>query len=295
MQNANRWVVGIFLIGGVLLFAAGLFLIGDRRQLFSDSIEIYSEFHNLAGLQNGASVRVSGLNAGEVLEIQVPSRPEDKFRVKFRITDRFLPVVRQNSVASIQTDGIVGSKFLQVDAGTSASPQVKDADVLEGNEPFEFGDLMDRAEEMITVLQDEVVKVSGQVDGVIDKVVVIADNTEAFVDELRPEVTGAMRNVQAVTADVHSLTASVKRGDGTVGKLFTDEQLYTEMRSSVNYFKQTADNVQQTTADVKKMVAELDEKRVVDDVKKTMENVQQATAKVNGLLDDMKPEGRTAS
>ncbi|MEZ5361479.1 MAG: MlaD family protein [Bryobacterales bacterium] len=252
MQNANRWVVGIFLIGGVLLFAAGLFLIGDRRQLFSDSIEIYSEFHNLAGLQNGASVRVSGLNAGEVLEIQVPSRPEDKFRVKFRITDRFLPVVRQNSVASIQTDGIVGSKFLQVDAGTSASPQVKDADVLEGNEPFEFGDLMDRAEEMITVLQDEVVKVSGQVDGVIDKVVVIADNTEAFVDELRPEVTGAMRNVQAVTADVHSLTASVKRGDGTVGKLFTDEQLYTEMRSSVNYFKQTADNVQQTTADVKR-------------------------------------------
>jgi phospholipid/cholesterol/gamma-HCH transport system substrate-binding protein len=291
MQKANRSIVGIFLIGGVLLFAAGLFLIGDRRQLFSDSVELLTEFDNLAGLQIGAPVRVSGLNAGEVLAIEVPARPEDEFRVRFRVVEKFLPVLRQDSVTTIQTDGIVGDKFLQVDAGSSASPQVKDGDLLAGNEPFEFQDLMERSEEMMTLLQDEISKVSGQVDTVIEKVVVIADDTEAFIDELRPDVTNTVDHVERVTADVQILVAGVKDGQGTVGKLFTDQQLYTDMRSSVDLFHKTADNVQATTADVKKIVAELDEKRVVDDVQETMDNVKQATVKVNGLLDDMKPEG----
>ena len=35
-------------VGGVLLFGAGLFLIGDRRMLFNRTIEIYSEFANIA-------------------------------------------------------------------------------------------------------------------------------------------------------------------------------------------------------------------------------------------------------
>jgi phospholipid/cholesterol/gamma-HCH transport system substrate-binding protein len=291
MQKANRTIVGLFLIGGVLLFAAGLFLIGDRRQLFSESLVLVTEFHNLAGLQNGAPVRVSGLNAGEVLSIEVPARPEDKFRVRFRIVERFLPVLRRDSVASIQVDGIVGDKFLQVDGGTSASPAAADGDVLAGEEPFEFGDLMTRAEEMIGILQDEVVKVSAEVDTVIGKVVVIADDAEAFIGEIRPDVTRAMRNVEGVTGDVQTLVAGVKGGQGTVGKLFADDKLYSEMRSSVDVFRKTADNVQATTADVKKMVAELDEKGVVDDVKQTMGNVKDATAKVNGLLQDMKPEG----
>ena len=60
MRKANRATVGAFVGGGLLLFAVGLFLIGDRRQLFQSSTEIATEFKNLAGLQVGAAVRVSG-------------------------------------------------------------------------------------------------------------------------------------------------------------------------------------------------------------------------------------------
>ena len=50
MQNKNT-SVGLFVVGGLLLFGAGMFLIGDRRQAFGQRIEYYSEFRNLAGLQ----------------------------------------------------------------------------------------------------------------------------------------------------------------------------------------------------------------------------------------------------
>ena len=72
----NRLVaVGAFVVCGVLLFAVGLFMIGDRRMLFSKTFEVYAEFAKIAGLQNGAKVRVAGMDAGEVDEIHVPPRP----------------------------------------------------------------------------------------------------------------------------------------------------------------------------------------------------------------------------
>ena len=85
MQNRLP-VVGAFVIGGLLLFAVGLFLIGDRRMLFNDTFEVYAEFTQIAGLQNGAKVRVAGLDAGEVETIHIPASPSAKFRVKVERT-----------------------------------------------------------------------------------------------------------------------------------------------------------------------------------------------------------------
>ena len=65
-QTARLAAVGAFVVGGVLLFAVGLFLIGNRRMLFSDTFEVYAEFAQIAALDGGAKVRVSGMDAGEV-------------------------------------------------------------------------------------------------------------------------------------------------------------------------------------------------------------------------------------
>ena len=79
MNRFRGALVGGFVIGGVLLFGAGLFLIGDRRLLFDRQFEINSTFGKVTGLQVGTRVRLAGLDAGEVLEIQIPSRPSDRF------------------------------------------------------------------------------------------------------------------------------------------------------------------------------------------------------------------------
>ena len=73
MPKNRLAAVGAFVIGGVLLFAVGLFLIGNRRMLFAKTIDVYAEFTEVAALANGAKVRVSGMDAGEVTEIRVPA------------------------------------------------------------------------------------------------------------------------------------------------------------------------------------------------------------------------------
>src|SRR5438477_4580472 len=84
--------VGAFLIGGTVLFGVGLFLIGSRQQVFSRSFHIYADFTSVSGLEEGANVRVSGLEAGEVTKIEVPANPSMLYRVKVRIAEKLHPL-----------------------------------------------------------------------------------------------------------------------------------------------------------------------------------------------------------
>ena len=88
-----------------MLFGIGMFLIGDRHQLFARHTEYYTEFTNLSGLTTGAKVLVSGLDAGEVLTIDVPDSPAARFRLRFRIDARLRALVRSDSVATIARRG----------------------------------------------------------------------------------------------------------------------------------------------------------------------------------------------
>ncbi len=141
--------VGAFLLSGVVLFAVGLFLIGNRQKVFSRGFEIYANFSSVSGLVTGADVHVAGLQAGELLEIQVPKQPSGQYRVKMRLDEKLHPLIRQDSVATIQTEGLVGDKFLEIDKGSDSAPPCPGGGTIHIMEPFDFADLMQEGRGLI--------------------------------------------------------------------------------------------------------------------------------------------------
>src|SRR5215467_13776500 len=131
MENRN---VGLFVIGGLLLFGIGMFVIGDRHQAFARHTEYYSEFVNLAGMANGAKVRVAGMDAGQVLTIDVPDSPSSRFRVKWRIDTKLRGLVREDSVATIGTEGIVGGTYLSVRPGSAQAAEASELATIPSKE-----------------------------------------------------------------------------------------------------------------------------------------------------------------
>src|SRR5919198_3732114 len=115
--------VGVFVLAGLLLFAVALFMIGDRQMAFARKFTIYTQFAKITGLAPGAIVRVAGAKAGTVKEILPPNRPSEKFKVKLEIVEDLHPLVRTDSIASIETEGLVGGTFLAVGTGTDAAPR----------------------------------------------------------------------------------------------------------------------------------------------------------------------------
>ena len=123
MPSARLIGVGVFVVGGLLIFALGLFMIGDRRFLFADLFVVNAEFAQVAGLRDGAVVRVNGMEAGEVTDIAIPASPAGRFRVRMRLREELRPLVRVDSIASIRTDGIVGGRYVQIEAGSERAPR----------------------------------------------------------------------------------------------------------------------------------------------------------------------------
>src|SRR4029453_11217343 len=231
MQMRNA-LVGAFVIVGLLLFGGGLFLIGDRRLLFARQFELNSTFSKITGLRTGTPVRIAGLDAGEVLEIQVPSSPSQPFRIRMRLREDLRQLVRQDSVPAIQTDGIVGNAFIQIGVGTEAAPVVSPGDTLRGRDPVEFADLIQEGQNTFRTIANQVVALRGDGATAIGSLTDVSNAASTLVEDVGKNVdqltiTGnaAVRSAQSALNEATALVADVRAGHGTLGRLVTDDSL----------------------------------------------------------------------
>jgi phospholipid/cholesterol/gamma-HCH transport system substrate-binding protein len=247
-------LVGAFVIGGLLLFGGGLFLIGDRRLLFSRQFELNTTLGKVTGLQAGTRVRVAGLDAGEVLEIALPTRPSERFRVRMRLREDVRPLVRTDSTAGVQTDGIVGNAFIQIGVGTDQAPPVEPGATIAGSDPIEFADLIQEGRQTFQVVSQEIVDLKDDVAvalAALTETVETANDVIADVGESANRVMTTsdqvMKGVEATVADARGLVNEVKGGRGTVGQLLTDRTLYNHLTGLGREAEQTVRHLRETT------------------------------------------------
>jgi phospholipid/cholesterol/gamma-HCH transport system substrate-binding protein len=287
MLSKSKVAAGAFLIGGLLLFGLGLFLIGDRRMLFSDSVNYHTEFSQVSALEIGGKVRVGGLDAGEILEILVPQEPGAKFRVKFRVVEKFLPVIRTDSVASIATDGLLGNKFLAIDIGM-AGPAPPDS-ALPSREPFEIGDLLARIRETVAGID----KTFGDVKGDISEATKTVAESARHIDEIIVATQEPIGKVTAaasrISEDLSVLIARVRSGEGTLGKLVNDDTVYRSLSASSQEVERVMGNLRQTSADAKDLVSKFKNSDIPDDLEETVRNVREGSERIKSLIATFQP------
>jgi phospholipid/cholesterol/gamma-HCH transport system substrate-binding protein len=233
MHPYRTIAVGAFVVGGILLFTLGLFLIGDRRGLFEDAFEVYAEFSRVSGLENGSIVRVGGVEAGEVLAIEVPPRPSAKFRVKAKVREDLHPIVRTDSVASIQNDGLVGNKFLQIDAGTDEAPPVAHGGTVRSREPFELSELLTQMSDTITRVNATITDLKADAEQALESVTSTVKGAQGVIDAVGADVKLITESGVRIAADTREVIEGVRAGRGTVGKLVTDDALYEQAKNIV--------------------------------------------------------------
>lgn len=244
------------MIAGILLFGAGLFLIGDRRMLFSDTFEMYAEFANIAGLQDGAKVRVAGMDAGEVEGIHVPPGPSAPFRVKLRVREDLHPLIRIDSVATIQTDGLVGNKFVQVDAGTDQAAVVPPGGTVRSREPFDLSAMLQRMTETVDLVTATIQDLKDGLDQALGSVTDAAKQAQGLMNDLGIEARTIMASAQKVSRDLGAIVNNARQGKGTVGKFLTDDALYASARNLVADAETAVANLREASADARAAIAD---------------------------------------
>jgi phospholipid/cholesterol/gamma-HCH transport system substrate-binding protein len=255
--KARPAIVGAFVIGGIILFTTGLFLIGNRRMLFTESFRVYAEYSEIAALDNGAQVRVAGMDAGEVENIRVPTGPNGRFRVRMRVREDLHPLIRLDSVATIQTDGLVGNKFVQIESGTEQSPVVPDMGTIHSREPFDIADLMQKMSDTIDTVNTMLTEVKTSIDGALASVSDVATEAQDLMNEVSGDVRTILASAHKMTSDVGAIVDGVRKGRGTIGKLVNDDSLYTSVKAIMADTEKAVANVREASEQAKSAIADL--------------------------------------
>ena len=285
--------VGLFVIGGLLLFGTGMFLIGDRRQAFGQHVEYYADFEGLAGLSKGAEVRVGGLAAGEVISIGVPDSPPSRFRVRWRVNGDLRGLVRADSLVTIETEGVVGGTYLSVRPGTARAAQAVSLATIPSREPAELSELLTRGTALMNDAQSMLKEVGGKLGGTLDTVNTTVANVNDIVTGLKKGrgAAGMLLSDDALanqirqtltnsTASVDEILADLKAGRGPVGMLLRDPAVEAQIRESLK-------NLQQATASVGHATHQAD--AIISDL-----NAQQIPRKLGEVVDGVNDTAKQA-
>src|SRR5581483_2671526 len=224
MTSSKQAWVGIFIVGGVLLFCVGLFIIGSSQQLFQGHFRAYTRFGALDTLTKGARVRVSGMDAGQVTAIDVPNSPSSDFHLELEIDHKFQPLVRENSVATIETSGMVGSKYVDIKIGTDESPECHRC-TLPSQAPFDMSALMKQGAGLVKTVQSTIQDVQKHANSAIDNFSSVATNVNGVINHEQRTVHTIAANTAHLTGNANAIALDIRQGHGTAGKLLTDETM----------------------------------------------------------------------
>jgi len=206
MSRAAR--LGAFIIATLAILAAGVFIIGSRQYLFSSTYRLKAQFATVVGLDSGAEVRIGGVHIGTVREIDLPSKPTDKITVVMDLQTSTHDIVKKDSVASIETEGLLGNEYVSISFGSAQAQNVKEDDILASEPPLVIADLMKKADGILDTSQE------------------------------------ALDNVKVVAGNLSSISGKINQGQGTVGALVNDKQMYTQLEQTTVGLHKTVDHAQ---------------------------------------------------
>jgi outer membrane protein OmpA-like peptidoglycan-associated protein len=138
MSRAVR--LGIFVVATLCILLVGVFVIGNEQFLFRRTYRVKAEFPNVAGLNNGADVRIGGIHLGTVRYISLPASPNGKLAVVMDLAASSKNTIRQDSVATIKTAGLLGDKYVDISFGSEKAPKVENGGTIKGQTTEDFSD-----------------------------------------------------------------------------------------------------------------------------------------------------------
>jgi len=109
--------VGIFMVVGILCLGYLSIRLGKVEFFGGNYYEVSAYFDSVAGLKNGASVEIAGVDVGRVENISID--PENIGRARVLLKIRREVKLQDDVIASVRTRGIIGDKYVLLKPGGS--------------------------------------------------------------------------------------------------------------------------------------------------------------------------------
>lgn len=256
-ERRRDTLVGLFVLASLTAAMVMIVLLGSEQGIFRPRSELRAVFSNVSGLRAGAPVFVAGLNVGSVRELRfAPPAAESgeaaRVEVIVLIDDRYRSQIREDSVATVGSIGLLGDKSIEISVGSLESPEVEAGTELRTEEPVGLAEVLEELQPMarkLDVILQDIAAVTGNVAGSESPLMQSIDN-------------------------LSSILRKVDQGQGTVGRLVNSEQTAEELDQVL---REASALLSETTGAV------VEVRRATADLPATMESVRAVAADVEEL------------
>ncbi len=132
-------VAGIFVLMGLVCVGYMTVKLGRVKLLGDDSYPLYARFNSVSGLRAGNPVEMLGIQIGEVADFRL-DQEKQVVMVEFKIKGGIK--VYEDAIASIKTSGLIGDRYVSLDAGGSGSILKSGGVITQTESPIDLSDLI---------------------------------------------------------------------------------------------------------------------------------------------------------
>lgn len=246
-------MLGVFVTFGALLFAAGLFTIGDLNDTFDRKLTVSTVFDDVGGLDVGNNVWFSGVKVGTVRRMGFRDGPN--VDVTLAIDASVAPFIPGDAQAKVGSDGLIGSKIVVLYGGTNGGPPVHEGSVVAAGDVASTEDmiatLVQNNDNLLSVTSDLRTIAHDLAEGRGSAGKLLADDT------LYTELGSTVSSLEAASSSLAAFSGKLNAPGGLANDLVSDTETFAKLTTS-------ARNLEQATSRANGMVDQLD-RRLADD------------------------------
>jgi phospholipid/cholesterol/gamma-HCH transport system substrate-binding protein len=225
---------GLFVVAGGAIIILFILALGQRSHLFTREYSLTAAFDNAGGLLSGAAVRVAGVNAGTVRSIQIVRDPSGLARVKvdLNLGKAFQKAVRDDSVATIRSLGLLGDKYVEITLGSETAGELPDGATIKSQDAVDYYQVADEARDTFrqaNAIAKEIIDVLHQLDKatlVRNLDTAAASLSQILVNaEKGPSLLHSLAYDPELPKSLRATAETVESGKGGLGELIHGEKL----------------------------------------------------------------------
>ncbi len=229
--------VGLFVALGLGLIMLSILLLSGPQSLFSRSNHYTVHFNRVDGLLVGAKVILNGVAVGAVESIEL-NKEKRNIRISFTITKDSTEWIRKDSTVEIATQGVLGDKYLSIEAGSEAQPLLPPGSDIQNRPSTDIKQFLSQSDRLVLSLNeialslDRILKTfesDNRSDRFFKGLAATASNLSQATEKLNQEFDHLQ--IKSTITSLNRIMTKIDNGTGTIGALINDPSLYDDVKA----------------------------------------------------------------
>ena len=251
--------LGAMVIAGLLFLVFSLYMIGKNKNIFGTSITVLVHMEEVNGLLKGSNVRFKGMNVGTVAGIEMLN--DSTIEARLLIQKSMAQYIPNNSQTTINTDGLMGNKLIQIHPQPKYSNTLEEGDILYPMDQIGTQELLDRLDmsgDYLETTLRNLAEVSQKLNESEAIWRTLADST--FGTELKTAIrsfTIAGNNATALAKEGRDLLMEIKEGEGLASALISDTTIVNSFQNTLTQLDHSTEEAKQVMSDLTQILEEI--------------------------------------